>query len=566
MSLTGALQIGRTSLLANQTAMEVVGNNLANAATEGYTRQNVSLSPTSPIELQPGMFIGMGVKIQAITRATDEALMARLRSAVSDHQAAQTEHELLTQIESIYSELSDYGMSSHLNDFFDAWSELANNPTDPSMRVLVVEQGQSLSAFVERINEELLQLREQVDGQIQTAANAANELLEKIATLNDQIIAAEQGAGGANNLRDERDILVGQLAEYVDVSTVVQENGAMDVFIGSMPVVLNTVNRGLKVDYTTENGNLEIRLRLADNGNDLQPQAGRLGMLFEARTSVVTESVDALDGFVKQMIYQVNRLHSQGQGTRDFDTLTGRFEVDDTTVALNSDDANLSFKPGHGSFQIHVTQQSTDSRVSEQINVDLDGIGVDTSLDDLVAAIDAVANVSASVTSDGRVKITADSADYRFSFSEDSSGALAALGINTFFDGADAGHMAVNADLVAQPEMVAAGSDHIAGDNSTALAIANLQDQPLESLENMSLREYWSRYIESLAIRTSGAKQDTEATNVIIESLSAQREAISGVNIDEEAINLLAYQRAYQGAARFISVVDQMMQTLLNMV
>jgi flagellar hook-associated protein 1 FlgK len=267
------------------------------------------------------------------------------------------------------------------------------------------------------------------------------------------------------------------------------------------------------------------------------------------------------------LIYQVNRIHSQGQGTQYFSEVTGTYAAEDSSQSMTLSEAGLDFVPNHGSFQLHVTQTSTGTRLTDQIIVDLDGVGgADMSLDDLAAAIDAVANVSASVTPDGALNITADSSDYRFSFSDDSSGVLAALGINTFFAGTDSSNVGINAVVSDNPKLLAGGQGHIAGDNRNALAISELQDEPVDQLGGISLREKWSRYTEDLAVKAQRATQDVESSNVIVDSLESQRQAVSGVSLDEEAINLLQYQRAYQGAARFLTVVDELMQTLLGII
>jgi flagellar hook-associated protein 1 FlgK len=239
--------------------------------------------------------------------------------------------------------------------------------------------------------------------------------------------------------------------------------------------------------------------------------------------------------------------------------------VADVTAALNAEEAELDFEPGHGSFSIHVTQQSTGQRVTESISVDLDGIdaGNDTTLTSLAAAIDAVENVSASVTSDGRLRITADGNDFKVSFSDDSSGVLASLGINTFFVGRRATDIEVNEVVAARPTLIAAGQGHVLGDNRNALALVGLRSESLDELSGFSLTEYWGRHVEDFAIRLSQAKQSVEADTVVRENLQAQQQSISGVNPDEETINLIQYQRAYQASARFLSVVDEMMQTLL---
>jgi flagellar hook-associated protein 1 FlgK len=569
MSLTSALNIGRSGIAANQAALEVAGNNLANVATPGYTRQSSVLRAATPIEISPGNFLGTGVRIESIIRNIDIALEGRLNTATADQSAAETRYELLTQIESIYNDLSDTGLSSRLSEFFNAWSELANNPSDASLKTMVVQQGSTMASYMRSVHQDVVSVRNQLDESIRDEITNADSLLQQIADLNGQISSYEGGSGSANSLRDARDQLIRELSEMVDVSTVIQDSGATDVFLNGTPLVIGAINRGIDVEFTSDNASqMVVNIRVGEDGTYLNPQSGSMGSLIDTREQDVIHAIDTIDTFIGSLIYEVNRVHSQGQGDSLFSTVTGTYTLADTTASLTHADAGLDFVPGHGSFKLHVTQKSTDTRQAYQIDVDLDGIGgPDMSLDDLVNAINAAgANVTASTTVDGRLKIDADSSDYEFSFSDDSSGVLASLGVNTFFTGKDGLDVGVNEALVNQPHLLATTANHAAGGNATALAIAGMQQTELESLGGVSLPELWSRHIEDYAVRTAQADLANQSAVAVVESLSAQRSAVSGVAIDEEAIDLVQFQRAYQGSARFLSVVDELMDTLLALV
>ena len=150
------------------------------------------------------------------------------------------------------------------------------------------------------------------------------------------------------------------------------------------------------------------------------------------------------------------------------------------------------------------------------------------------------------------------------SFSQDSSGTLAALGINSFFTGRDASDIALNAAIKDRPQLLAAAKNGEKGDNQTALAIAALESKAVAALNGASLKESYQNSVNGVATQASAARSNAEATRVVKETLEAQRESLSGVSLDEEAINLMRQQRAFQGAARVIAAVDEMMQTLLS--
>jgi flagellar hook-associated protein 1 FlgK len=269
-----------------------------------------------------------------------------------------------------------------------------------------------------------------------------------------------------------------------------------------------------------------------------------------------------LDTFANQLIYQVNRTHSQGQGRGGFESVAGTELVDDTTLNLNNVDVGLNYAVDNGSFFIHVTHEGTGVRTTHQINVD----GNADSLDDLINEINVavgVPNVTASAGSGGVFTLTA-AAGFEISFSDDTSGALAALGVNTFFTGHNASTMGINQEVQGNPNMLAAGTGHVPGSNDTALALANLQDAPVSGLSDRSLREYWHDSVNSLAVKTDAASLRVQSSTLVRQSLDAQVQSVSGVSLDEESINLLLFQRQFQAAARFIAVIDETIQTLLS--
>jgi flagellar hook-associated protein 1 FlgK len=184
MSLSSALQIGRSGILASQTALEVAGNNLANVSTAGYHRQTIALTPAQGDQISRNLSLGQGVTVESITRNISEALETRIRSSISQGASSQTTVDTLTQLEALENEFTDVDLSSNLSAFFDAWSELANTPDDPSKRTLVIEQGEKLASFMQDLRANMVGLREQVDEQISAAVDSANTILDQLAKVN----------------------------------------------------------------------------------------------------------------------------------------------------------------------------------------------------------------------------------------------------------------------------------------------------------------------------------------------------------------------------------------------
>jgi flagellar hook-associated protein 1 FlgK len=292
--------------------------------------------------------------------------------------------------------------------------------------------------------------------------------------------------------------------------------------------------------------------------------SGQLGALDQVRSSIdgVINQVNTLGG---NIIFQLNKLHSSGQGLEGLSSTSASNLADDVNAALNASASGLKFAPQTGSFVVHVTNKLTGLSTSTLVQVDLDGKnGNDTTLQSLKTSLDAITGISASL-SGGRLSIQSDSTDVQFSFSQDSSGALAALGINSFFTGKDAADIAVNSAVSGNPSLLAAAQNGERGDNQTALAIAGLESTSLDSLNGATLKQTYESMVNGVAIGAATAKTNADAASTIRQTLEAQRESLSGVSLDEEAVNLIKQQRAFQASAKLISTINEMMQTLLQM-
>jgi len=566
MGLTSSLYIGQTAITTSQIGLQVTGNNMANATTPGYTRQTALLAPLRGQRLNAGTFVGRGVGLSDIVRHVDEALQARIRSSLSDEQSYSVRQQLLSQIETLQGELSEYDLSSALDSYFEIWSEMANDPTDQAVRTLVVQQGITLSDHIQNLLSEYTNIRDEIDNSLGLEVEKADELLSQIATLNGAIVNAEQGSGTAGSLRDQRDELLDELSGIMDIRVIEQASGTVDVLVGSTPVLLGTQSRGLELHRETDGDQLIATVRVVADGSRLNIRSGEIGAYLTAREEVVDGSIEDLNQIASSLIYEVNRLHSQGQGTQYYEMIEGTYAVEDTAEALNSAEANLPFEIVNGHFMLQATQQSTGSREAYRIDIDLDGIGTDTSLEDLVDQINttiADGTITAFITADSRLKLEAVDG-YEISFSDDTSGALAALGVNTYFTGESALDIAVNTNLITNSQYLAVGSDHIEGSNGNALSISGLREENIDSLDGVTFNQFWADQVGQLAVKLDTASRDHATATAVREGLQAQESAISGVSLDEESINLMKNQQQYQAAARFISVIDGLMDELLN--
>ncbi|MFW5653418.1 MAG: flagellar hook-associated protein FlgK, partial [Planctomycetota bacterium] len=322
MSLTSALLTGQSALTVSQVGLQVTGNNMANATTPGCTRQTVALSPNGDDRISSTAYVGRGVNLDEVTRHVNEALHGRLRMATSDENAASLSYDLMVQIESIQNELTEHDLSTALAGFFNSWSELARTPSDDAARVLTIEEGVALSQQIRTMREDLETVRRQIDDDLHSQVARADALMSQIAELNESIVHAEMGVGTSSSLRDKRDALLEDLSNYLDISTVEQPDGAVDVFVGSTPVVLRDQSRGLELSLETRNDQLVASVRVKSDGSQLDVRSGRVGALLDARDAEVNKAIEDLDSVAAALIHDVNRLHSQGQSKVGFTSVT----------------------------------------------------------------------------------------------------------------------------------------------------------------------------------------------------------------------------------------------------
>jgi flagellar hook-associated protein 1 FlgK len=567
MSLLGVLNIGKSALAVQQASIQVTGNNISQAGNADYTRQVARTVPSPDQQIRPGVFVGTGVNLQSIQRQIDEALQTRLRGSISDNEGATTTQQWLGRVEATFNELSDDDLSSQMSAFFNSWSNLASSPQDNGLRQVVLQSGDTVAKWFQQIRGDLGSLQSDADTAMKSLTSNANDLAQQVADLNAQIVVAEGGTGGqANGLRDQRDAVLKQLAQLTDIKTVNGENGVVNVYIGSEPLVMGTQNRGLALRQQTVNGELVSTVVFKADGGSAPVTAGQIGAINAVRSGSLEDVINQVDKLAGNLIFELNKIHSSGQGLIGYSSITGMNPVDDPTAALNSAAANLPFTPSNGSFVVHVTNKATGQSSSTLIRVNLDGTTVpQTSLNSLASDLDSVDDISASVVGN-ELKIQTDSGDVQISFSQDSSGALAALGVGGFFTGKNAQDIAVSGTLRGNPSLLAAAKNGANADNQTALAISQLETHALAGLGGVSLKDSYQAMINGVAVASKGAKTNAEASQVVQETLEAQREALSGVSLDEEAINLMQEQRAFQGAARLVAAVDQMMQTILQLV
>jgi flagellar hook-associated protein 1 FlgK len=565
MPLFSALQIANNALTAAQLGLQVTGNNIANANTPGYLRQQLMLEP-APTQRYGGLLLGLGVQVSGIIQQGDALLDERLRGAISDLADSEAQEKVYTDLETLLGELGTSDLSTTLTKFFGSLHDILNQPESVSVRNQAVLQGQTLANEFQRLDSKVRQIREDTNNRVLALEDEVNGLLSKVADLNVKILNAE-GAGTVNSdavgLRDQRAIALKDLAKIINIKTVEQPTGDVTVFAGGDYLVFQGTYREVNTTVVADRGLVIGSLRIAETDALLDSSSGELAGLITARDEVLGGFIDRLDSLARTLIHEFNKLHAQGQGLTGFSSLESEFAVDDTAAAL--DQAGLAFTPTNGSFQVVLRNKSTGITTVHDILVNLDGLDDDTSLEDLVTQLDGINGLSASLTADRRLQLGSESSQVEFGFDRDTSGVLAALGFNTFFSGSTAGDMSVNSVLRSDPSKVAVSSGGIGEDTRNGEALADLFDTRLDSLNGDSLAIAYDRFIAETTQGAAQTKSNAEAVRVFQQAMESQSLALSGVSLDEEAIRMLAYQRMFQASARFVAAIDEMLQILVNL-
>jgi flagellar hook-associated protein 1 len=565
MSLFSTIQMTGNTLRANEIALQVVGQNIANANTPGYLREEIHLTP-GPTQQIGALLLGTGVIVDSITQVVDKFLQQRLQSAVSDLAGSSTLTQTYSQLESILGSLDDTSLNASMTSFFNSISQILNQPEDASVRNQAVQQGISLTQNINDTAERVLTLRKDLNDQVFTMSDSINSLLTDIRNLNVKIAETEGGSvskSDAVGLRDRRTNDLEGLAKLINIQTVEESDGSIAVYSGGNYLVFRGTMRPVGIVLDTDRGMAVANIHLLETDSPLDTSSGQLHGLLTSRDDVLGGFHDQLNDFASTLAYEFNKVYSGGQGLKGISTITGTFTVDDSSKPLN--DAGLKFKPENGTFQVLVRNKQTGLTETTDVHINLGMPGNETTLQDLRDQLNAISGVHAEITIDKRLKITQASEDDELAFAHDTSGVLAALGINTFFTGSTADDLGINAMVQTDPTYFAASSGGIARDTNNAVALAAFIDKPLDSHNGASLSIMYDQMIGNVSQGASQAKAAADGASTYEASLRGQKESISGVNLDEESINMIQYQRAYQASAKFIATLADLLNTLVQL-
>lgn len=575
MSIFSSLQMAGNALQAFQIGLHVVGNNIANANTPGYVREK-TIYATAPVQKLGNLTIGLGVEIAGIVQSIDKFTESRLRDAGGDRANAETQEAAYRNLEVILDSLGENNISTKLTDFFNSIQLINDNHDDIALRNLAISAGEQLTQTVNTLHRRVNIEYGNLNVRVNQIASEINNLTEEIRQLNLQIVKLEGGGASgsdAGGLRSQRGVALKRLAELANIETNEAPTGVINISLNGEFLVFEGTRRQVAVEQLNTGESVNNKIVFAENGDQLQVNAGELSGVYEARDTILGGFLNGLDEFVGALAFEFNKVYSQGQGLEGFESVTSTYQVDDPQAALS--EAGLEFTPRHGEFNIIVFNKETSEAETHTISIDLLGTnGSITTLESLAAQIDAISGVAASVNIDNELVIASESpADIDIRFERDSSGVLAALGINTFFTGSKANDLGVNRLLL---DGETAGARFAAGlrsgnadgkseNGANALELAGLQDKTLSDLNGRSIGGLYDQLIDLTTQGASTTAAVADGLRTFEGTLEAGAQAVSGVNLDEEAIDMIQLQRAYQASARFISTMTELLEILVSL-
>ncbi len=625
------LTTGVSGLLAFQRSLDTTSHNIANASTEGYSRQRAELIARPADALGIG-WVGTGVDVATVRRMYDDVLAGQARGAGSNFQQLDTVSTYAGRLDNLFSDTGT-GLATTLQKFINSVQAVADAPASITSRQVLLSQAGALTDRLKSYNATLDSISTQLSSQLSSEASTISTIASNIAALNQRIVAA-QGVNEqpANDLLDQRDKLLSDLATHVTVSTVTQSDGSLNVFIGSGQVlVMNSAAAKLTVggdqysptrtrlllqnptgavDITDAVSGGKVGGLLQFRSEMLDPTRNTVGQAAVTLASLVNSQQAAgldLRGQIGSAMFavggvavspsnlnagsataSVTRSDPTALTTADYQLLYNgsawQLSRTDTGAAIAMSGTGTALDPfvGDGlSIVLSGAPQAGDRLLIEPTRAAVAGMSVLLNQPEKVAAAAPLLTSSAAANS-GSASIDAGSVpdtaawvrgDYTLSFNtattwQVTDAASTVIASGSYSSGTP---ISFNGIQVAVSGAVASGDSFQikdnasgSGDNRNALQIAALLTKPILNGATVSLSDTVGRLVGNIGVQTSQAQSGRDAQQLVMNDANTALSNLSGVNLDEEAANLVRYQQAYQAAAKVISVANSLFQSLLD--
>lgn len=549
--MSGVLGTALSGLLASQASLNTTSHNIANVNTDGYSRQRVDLTARTP-QFTGGGYIGQGVSVSTVTRSYDQFIANQLTSSTSAFADTSTLSTMAARVDNIVSSEAT-GLSPSLKSFFNAVNVVANDPSSISARQVLTSEAGSLSQQFNRLSAQFDDLRNQTNSQMQGTVDDINSLTNSLATLNNKIVTEFSRASGTqppNDLLDQRDALVTKIAEKISVTSVTQQDGSINLFVGKGQALVlgsNTSKLSL-VGSIADPGHKEILLGGQEIDKDIS--GGELSGAIKFRDQILDPAQQQLGLVAAGVAVQFNALHTSG-----FD--------------LNGDVGTDMFSFGTPALEVPVIG---DAGNIGSITATYDPLTIgQLTPSDYELTYDGSSNFSLKRLSDNTVTNYAGAAPLTITgpgFSISTSATVAANDsflIRPTFNAAQK-----MTTLITDPTKIAAAGTTggsglpIPGDNTVALGLANLEKKSSLLGGKTTLNGAYSQLVSKVGTLTHSAKISSSAQEALLNQAKQSRENFAGVNLDEEAANLVKFQQSYQASAQVVSVANSLFDTLIG--
>jgi flagellar hook-associated protein 1 len=619
-STFSGIEIGKRSLFAHNLGLSTIGHNLSNASTEGYSRQRIQLEATDPIyrpqlnraEL-PGQ-IGQGVDVASIERIRDRLLEGRIVSQANGEGYWETRDSYILMLEQIYNEPEDTSVRHLMDRFWDGWQELSLHPDQMAPRRALLQRGHALAEGLQLRYQSLDRVRDMLDQDVRATVKQINEHIREIADLNIEIVKVQAAGDKPNDLLDRRDLLVERLSGLVNITIDDRDPDEFNVHTSGFHIVQGGIARPFETMPEPENEGYS-RVVWSYSREEAEFRGGKVFSLLELRDVDVRREIQKLDNLAVNFTNLVNEVHSAGYGLNE--STGNRFFVERPFVinALGNYDRN-----GDGGFDSTYLFRVTGANALQaeaQIGIagtmtlagpdgrtTVEYFPTDTVRDVLDRINNSSAEVVARLDRNGQLSLkgtpasNTENPDFVLRYMEDSgqflvgyAGILPGTGAEnaynwdqanaalvfptnqTTFEVAPimhpAGWIAVNPDIAEEPASIVASygvGDRPGrpGDGRAALDIAALRNQSVMVGQIQTFDDYFSETVAEIGLKGEEAELALRTQNAIMKDLRDTRASISGVNIDEELAQMIKFQHGYNAAARFVTQVDRMLDTIIN--
>jgi flagellar hook-associated protein 1 len=559
-SLLESLSVGTRGLAASQTALSVAGQNITNAETEGYSRKSLKLSA----EWRPdGKFgeMGFGVEADKVARMRDTLLDRTIIGNQAEMGMQEQLNTAMTRMEALLSEPKDQGLGESMNAFWNAWQDLANNPSDVAARQAVIDSSQATISKFNALAEGLQGLRADQDMLLNSKLKEINDLTARIASNNLAIAAAEaMPNGNAGDSRDDRGLALEKLGRLMNIDYLEDAQGRLSVTCNGQMLVSPTSSIPLIAENTTTTrpdgtAFTLTTLRVSNTRQQFSPVSGEIAGILQARDKVITKSQSDLDAIAATLVRNVNDIHRQGYdsvGTNG----TSFFDPTKTTASTMCLLSEIASNPAALAAGAGGTSQSV-TGVSATIPAGGTSLNLAKSVNPLYRDLMTGSVVVRTV---GPPSVTLEEGPTKDFVVDSGSGEIKFINALAYPEGTG-----ISVDF-----RYNTSGTRGAGDGRNALSIAQLKNRLLAVPDALgkptaTLVDAYADYVGTIGANHTMIMSKVDTLTSLSTFYQNQAQTVSGVNLDEEMTDLVKFQHSYQASAKFISTVDKLLESVINL-